>query len=192
RGHGLRAALLGALAITAMRNSRRCSEGLVDQARAANAALLSQFSEEDFVTAVLLRIDLPSGSTAVINAGHPQPLLLRQGQCLPVTVESQHPLGMFDSPAHAPGRITLDPDDRLVLFTDGITEAAPDGGNAFGLPQLVELLAQTRAQPPTEAVRIISGQVLAHRAGQLSDDATIVLLDWHGDRPYGALKVQSP
>ncbi len=52
-------------------NSRRCGEGLVDQARAANAALLSQFSEEDFVTAALLRIDLPSGSTAVINAGYP-------------------------------------------------------------------------------------------------------------------------
>lgn len=182
RGHGLRAALLGSLAITSMRNSRRRGEGLVEQASAANAALLSQFDEEDFVTTVLLRIDVPSGAAALIIAGHPQPLVLRQGRCQRVAVEAQQPLGMFDVPPHSPSRITLEPGDRMVLFTDGITEAAPEGGRAFGPARLIELLSETSSQPPSEAVRMISDQVLTHRAGQLADDATIVILDWHGRR----------
>ncbi len=185
RGHGLRAALLGALATTALRNSRRRGEGLVKQVTAAHRALLAQFGGEDFVTIALMTVDLPSGAAALVNAGHLPPLVIRNGRCQRVRVEPQPPLGMFAATTYRPQRLSLVPGDRLVLFTDGITEATPEGGATFGEARLVELLLETRSTPPVETVRLVSHKVLDHRAGQLNDDATVVVLDWHG-QPEGS------
>lgn len=184
RGHGLRAALLGSLATTALRNSRRRGEGLIEQVSAANEVLMAQFNGEDFVTAALLLVDVPSGATAMVNAGHHPPLMIRDQTCRSLTVQAQAPLGMFADTLYRPQRLDLQPGDRLVLYTDGITEAMPEAGAAFGETRLTELLLETLASPPAEAARIVSGEVLRHRAGQLSDDASIVVLDWFG--PAGA------
>ncbi len=180
RGHGLRAALLGALATTALRNSRRRGDGLVEQAGTANAALLAQFGGEDFVTAALLLVDLPSGATALVNAGHLPPFVVRDGTCHQVQADAQTPLGMFADTVYQPQRLNLVPGDRLVLFTDGITESMPEGGTTFGEARLVDLLLATRPIPPAETVRLVASEVLGHRAGQLNDDATVVVLDWKG------------
>lgn len=180
RGHGLRAALLGSLATTALRNSRRRGESLIEQVTAANGALMAQFGGEDFVTASLLLVDLPSGATAMVNAGHLPPLMIRNQTCRGLDVHAQAPLGMFAETMYRPQRLDLRPGDRLVLFTDGITEAMPEAGAAFGEARLAELLLETLTTPPAEAVRIVSGEVLRHRAGQLNDDASIVVLDWYG------------
>lgn len=180
RGHGLRAALLGSLATTALRNSRRRGESLIEQVTAANGALVAQFGGEDFVTAALLLVDLPSGAIALVNAGHLPPLLIRSQTCRSLDVEAQAPLGMFTKTLYRPQRFDLLPGDRLVLFTDGITEATPDEGNSFGEDRLAEVLLETLSIPPAEVVRIVSGAVLDHRAGQLKDDASIVILDWRG------------
>ncbi len=195
RGHGLHAALLGALAITALRNSRRRGEGVVEQATAANRALAAQFGGEDFVTAALLLVDVPSGATALINAGHLPPLILRVGRCQRVPLEAQPPLGMFARTTYRPQRFDLLPGDRLVLFTDGITEATSDAGTTYGEARLVDLLLATRSIPPAETVRLVTSDALSHRAGQLNDDATVVVLDWHGpterDRALTALRPRS-
>lgn len=180
RGHGLHAALLAALATTALRSSRRRGEGLVEQAAAAHDALVEQFGGEDFVTAALLVVDVPSGAVALVNAGHLPPLLVRDGGARTVPLEAQPPLGMFAETVYRPQRLDLLPDDRLVLFTDGITESTPEGGTSFGQARLVELLLATRSVPPGETVRLVANEVLAHRAGQLDDDASIVVLDWTG------------
>lgn len=180
RGHGLRAALLGALATTALRNCRRRNGGVVEQATAASEALMAQFGAEDFVTATLLLVDVPSGAAAVVNAGHLPPFLVRSGTCGEVALDAQAPLGMFAHTLYRAQRLTLLPGDRLVLFTDGITEARPDNGVVFGRSRLADLLVATRSAPPREAARLVTHEVLVHRAGQLTDDATVVVLDWHG------------
>jgi serine phosphatase RsbU (regulator of sigma subunit) len=87
---------------------------------------------------------------------------------------------MFAETGYRPQRLDLLPGDRLVLFTDGITESTPEGGTSFGQARLVELLLATRSVPPGETVRLVANEVLAHRAGQLDDDASIVVLDWTG------------
>jgi serine phosphatase RsbU (regulator of sigma subunit) len=56
----------------------------------------------------------------------------------------------------------------------------PEGGSTFGDERLVDLLLATRSVPPAEAVRLVTSEVLGHRAGQLGDDATVAVLDWNG------------
>jgi len=77
----------------------------------------------------------------------------------------------------------LDPGDRVLLYTDGITEAHDAGGRLFGLRRLVELAERrpTTELPAQETVRRLSHAVLHHQRGRLQDDAGLLLLDWCPD-----------
>jgi serine phosphatase RsbU (regulator of sigma subunit) len=77
-GHGLRAAMLSSLTVSAIRNTRRCGIPILDQARTANRHLSEQFARAEFVTGLLLQLEVSTGHGVIINAGHPPPLLLRE------------------------------------------------------------------------------------------------------------------
>ncbi len=179
-GHGLRAAMLGSLAVTAMRNRRRRGDGVEQQVDGASQRLNEQFGGEQYVTGVVLRIDIASGAGVVINAGHPLPMLVRDGEVRLIPVDPDPPMGMFAGTAYRPAALRLRSGDRLLLFSDGVTEACPVGGEAFGDRQLARRLLETATQPPNEVVRLLTDAVIDHRAGQLADDATAVCLDWRG------------
>ena len=76
----------------------------------------------------------------------------------------------------------LEPGDRLLLYTDGITEARDSQGRQFGTQRLVEFAERSSESglPPPETVRRLSHAVLDHQDGKLQDDATLVLVDWTG------------
>ena len=78
-GHGLRAAILSSLTVSAMRNTRRGGSTIVDQTRTANRHLTEQFGHAEFVTGLILQLEVATGHGFIINAGHPPPLLLRDG-----------------------------------------------------------------------------------------------------------------
>ena len=179
-GHGLRSALLASLAVTTMRNARRRGDGVVEQATSAATHLAAQFSGEFFVTLALLRIDVPSGAVAAVNAGHQLPILVRDGKVSPIELAAAPPLGMFADTLYVPERLQLQTGDRLVLISDGIVEAAPVGGEPLGDEGLCELLRGMAGLSAVETVRQLTSAVLAHRAGDLQDDATAVCLDWRG------------
>jgi serine phosphatase RsbU (regulator of sigma subunit) len=67
----------------------------------------------------------------------------------------------------------------MLLFTDGITEAHQRGKPEFGYRQLAALLADHRELAPPELARYITRAVTESCNGELSDDATVVCLDWH-------------
>jgi len=179
-GHGLRAAMLGSLAVTAMRNRRRRGDGVVQQVEKASEHLLEQFGGEQYVTGLVLMVDVASGAAVAVNAGHPPPILLHAGRVSVVPVNPNQPMGLFAGTVYRPDRLQLEVGDRLLLFSDGVTEARPVGGDAFGARQLGQLLRETAQRSPAEVVRLLTGAVIDHRAGQLADDATAVCLDWHG------------
>lgn len=179
-GHGLRSALLGSLAVTAMRNARRGGGELLDQVAAANRHLSEQFPGPSFVTGQIMEIDVPSGAATVVNAGHPWPLLLRDGEVAEVPLVPDLPLGLFGDTAYRPRTHQLRPGDRLLLLTDGITEAHLSGAPAFGIERVQRLLVEQARDSPAEFVRRLTAAVLEFRGGELADDATAVCLDWHG------------
>jgi serine phosphatase RsbU (regulator of sigma subunit) len=179
-GHGLQAALLAGLTVAALRNARRRRAGLLEQVDEANRALHAQFGGERFVTGQVLRLDVPGGTGAVVNAGHPLPRLVRGGRVESVGLDPDLPLGVDPETIYRVQPLQLEPGDRLVLLSDGVLEAAPEGGAAYGASRLDEVLRASREVAPYEVARLVVGEVIAHRAGDLADDLTVVCLDWRG------------
>jgi serine phosphatase RsbU (regulator of sigma subunit) len=89
------------------------------------------------------------------------------------------PLGLQEGrPACCETR--LEPGDRLLLYTDGITEARSPDEEFFGEQRLADFIraAVAAGQPAPEMVRRLMRHVLDHQADQLQDDASIVVLEW--------------
>ncbi|SDF02958.1 Serine phosphatase RsbU, regulator of sigma subunit [Blastococcus aurantiacus] len=179
-GHGLPAAILATVAIGAYRHARRNALDLPDIAAAIDAAIAGQIGGSQFATAVLIRLDLRTGRLRWINAGHPNPLILRGTSLVrPPASPPTRPLGLQeDTPACCETR--LEPGDRLLLYTDGITEARSPTGEFFGELRLADFVSAAVAAglPSPETVRRLMRHVLSHQADQLQDDATIVVLEW--------------
>ena len=186
-GHGLQAALLAVLAVGGYRNARRSGQTLRDTVRAIDATVTAGFHGEAFATALVAQLDTDDGTFTWISAGHPAPLLLRDGRLVKVLeAEPALPLGLSsaDPRAGAPaiGVEALQPGDRVLLYTDGVVEARAQDGGFFGLERLVGLVTRSLADglPAPETMRRVVHALLAHQESQLSDDATLLLLQWRG------------
>ncbi|MBB5957978.1 hypothetical protein FHS29_004586 [Saccharothrix tamanrassetensis] len=179
-GRDLRSALIAATALAAHRRARRTGHGLREQARAIDAAISRQFGDGAFATAVLAEIDLATGRLRYLNAGHPRPLVMREGGVVePLTAGRIPPLGLGVAAPDIAEEV-LRPADWLVLHTDGITGARDAHGEPFGDTGLADFLRREadEGNPPPESARRLIRTVLAHQGGTLRDDATVVLARW--------------
>jgi len=176
-GHGVGAALNATLCVGCLRNTRQEGASLLEQVTSANRALAEHAAIgrlEDFVTGLIGRLDLRTGSIELVNAGHVAPYLARGSLVTAVELPVDLPLGLFPDATYRSSHLTLDPGDRFVLVTDGMLER-----NAAGL-DLPRAIMDTRTLHPREAVRAMADRVLAAAGQALNDDATILCLDWHG------------
>ncbi len=190
-GHGLNASMLGALAVTAMRNARRAGLELTERFSAADEAIRRQFGANPYtvpyVTAVALEVDITTGQGKALSAGHPWPYRLRDRRIEQIELTPQFPLGVMPGTAYETEDLDLRPGDRLVLLSDGVLEASK-GGDQFGEARLEASLLATASKRPHEAVRHLVRTLLDYQQGELRDDATVLLFDWHGTtegRPGG-------
>jgi len=87
-GHGVPAAQLATLGLGSLRNSRRRGLGLTDQARQASTHIAKRADADQFVTALLGRIDLQTGAVEMVNAGHMNPLVVRDGQVSEIALDA--------------------------------------------------------------------------------------------------------
>src|SRR5205809_4951532 len=87
-GHTMDAALLATVLVGALRNARRRGVDLEEQARLANDGLADQVSDGQFVTGLLVRIDLATATAAIVSAGHPPPVRLGEGLVEQVPLEA--------------------------------------------------------------------------------------------------------
>ncbi|MBO4275451.1 PP2C family protein-serine/threonine phosphatase, partial [Microbispora triticiradicis] len=93
-----------------------------------------------------------------------------------------HPMGLDLGLPVTLCREQLEPGDRLLLYTDGITEMRnPDSGE-FGLGRFVEFMIKQNAAglPVPETLRRLIRTVMDYQNHRLQDDATVLLLEWHG------------
>ncbi|MFF3418858.1 PP2C family protein-serine/threonine phosphatase [Streptomyces sp. NPDC002698] len=171
-GHDVDAALLATLVVGALRRARRAGASLGEQAHEADRAV-REHGREGYVTGQLLRIGLLDGSTEFVNAGHPWPLRMRDGQVREIVPKVDRPFGFHAPHAYRVQSLDLRPGDRLVMLTDGMLER-----NANSL-DLSDLIVRTRALHPREAARALIGAIVDAGHGRLEDDATVMCLDWH-------------
>ncbi len=178
-GHGLPAAILASVAVGAYRHARRNMLDLPDIALEVNDTIAGQFGASQFATAVIARIDLDTGRLRWINAGHPTPIIVRGSNLVePPHCPPNLPLGLQESKPHC-CETRLEPGDRLLLYTDGITEARSPEGEFFGEQRLADFISTAAAagDPAPETVRRLMRRVLTYQADQLQDDASIVMLE---------------
>jgi Stage II sporulation protein E (SpoIIE) len=188
------ASLIAAVAVASYRNSRRGDRGLVETVQAMDEGVGQQFGGERFATAVLGELDVASGVMRLVAAGHPVPLLVRNGKVVatPSCVPSL-PVGLgVGNPAVA--QLSLEPGDRLLLFTDGVVEARDPNGSFFGEDRLVDLLTREQAsgKPASETMRRLVRAVIDHQEGPSAgrrDDAVRRMARAHRPEPLsGAIR----
>lgn len=181
-GHGVTAASIAALAVGCYRHTRREGRDITLIHQAIGQVISRQFVGDAFATGQLAKLDLATGTLTWTNAGHPCPLLLRNGKVVgQLECEAGLPWGLDDQPV-APATEQLEPRDGVLFFTDGVVEARAIDGTEFGIERLSDIAGQCADddQPPEEVVRQIVRGVLEHRQAQLRDDATVVLVEWEG------------
>ncbi|MEU4673475.1 PP2C family protein-serine/threonine phosphatase [Amycolatopsis sp. NPDC023774] len=183
-GHDLRSGHIAATALATHRSARRAGYGLFEQARQIDETIGAAFGNVSFATAVLAEIDLATGRMRYVNAGHPEPLLMRGGKVVKQLSGGRRAALGLGSGELVVGEERLQPDDWLVLYTDGITEARNSEGEFFGEARLADFLRReaSTGYPPPETVRRLIQAVLTHHDGSLQDDATVLLARWTDPR----------
>jgi serine phosphatase RsbU (regulator of sigma subunit) len=171
-GHDTNSALLATLLVGALRQARRSGCDALKQAHHAHQALLSH--SRGLATGQLLCVDLETGLCELVNAGHPWPLRLRDGTVEEVKLAVNLPFGVAAPASYRVQELQLRPRDRLILLTDGMQERGAAAAD------LTSVIHDTSALHPREAVRALTGAVLDACHGSLKDDATVLILDWHG------------
>jgi sigma-B regulation protein RsbU (phosphoserine phosphatase) len=185
-GHGIGASGLTTLTLNTYRNARRSGLSLADTYRSIDKWIRAQFPGS-FVTAILAEFDTRTGIYRRIDAGHPAELWVRDGRPLPPPRSpTALPLGLGHMLDRGPGvtEEALEHGDTLVLYTDGITEARDAAGRLFGLDQLTEFLLDDLAgrAPAAETMRRLIQTIVSYEDGELRDDATAAMIQWHPPR----------
>ncbi len=180
-GKGVGAAGLTALARYTIRTAAMSDPAPARVLRTLNDALLQNASDEQFLTAVYALVKpVPGGHEVKVAAGgHPPPLVVGSDGKV-IQVEAQGTLlGFFDELELHEGGARLHPDDAMVLFTDGITEAGfrdESPGAPVTDEALRDLLSTCAGESATRIADRIEARVLAAEGGELRDDATMVVV----------------
>ncbi|BBK40752.1 fused response regulator/phosphatase [Allostella vacuolata] len=186
-GKGPAAALFMARAWGTLRSAAPLwAERTDDQAGVAAmmAAVNQRMSEAnpafEFLTLFLGVLDVVTGRVVYSNAGHPAPYRMRSGEApLPLPLVGGMPVGIDERVAHASGSIDLMPGDRIVVYSDGVTEAMNTAKEFYGDEYLAQVLDQVRDADPAALVAAVRQSVAAFALGEeQSDDIAILALGW--------------
>jgi serine phosphatase RsbU (regulator of sigma subunit) len=182
-GKGLEAAVRTALIKYTVRSFAVEAPWPMQVLNRANAALTAQEPDsERFTTLAYALLDPREGSLALAAAGHPPALLYRAatGRCVCLTAEGAA-LGVLPEARYEEVLETFEPNDVLLLYTDGILEAR-FGREEFGLKRLETVFLRAADQPPQQIAEAIIAAAREFASGKLSDDATLLVLKHVGCR----------
>ena len=140
------------------------------------AILRDQLGEGHYVTIFYGVLDLKTRVLDFVNAGHCPPILRRGNGALESLEPTRPVLGLMLETASRSERLALSAGDRLLLYTDGVTEAASGSGEEFGATRLAALMQDSQAQSLPQQHAHIFEQVREHALGNFTDDATLLLV----------------
>jgi sigma-B regulation protein RsbU (phosphoserine phosphatase) len=181
-GHGVPAALIASMVKVAVAAQAADAESparlLTGMSRIFSGQLKSQF-----ITATCVAADPAAGRLTWASAGHPPPLLWRARERAVRELTGGGPiLGRFGRARYTESSETLEPGDRIVLFTDGLIEARDPAGELFGDDRFQEHLAANAALAAEPLADSLLQRIAAWtgRSGGLEDDLTLIVLGVQG------------
>jgi hypothetical protein len=179
-GKGNSAAALSSLAIGALRAARRAGAGLQEAARLADEAIMA-LDMQLYLTAVLGSWDADRSRLRWINCGHPAPLILRaDGRVDELDGERTYPLGIrFTERVFPVLSAVVGPGDRLLLYSDGVSERRTTDGGRIGEDGLRAILTELGPRSAATTVRGLQDAVINASPDALRDDATLLLVAPH-------------
>jgi hypothetical protein len=205
-GHDLAAGLLASVGMASCRSTRRAGGALPDIVTRADQAIARQFGAERYVTALVCDLSVTTGKLSWIPCGHPPPLLIRGNKIVKQLERTPYPpLGLGDLPRGrpAPGHPAelwgsrsppvyteqLEAGDRVLLYTDGVTDGRDTHGTRFGLDRLGDFIIRNSSEglPAPETLRRLNQEIIDYQQGRLYDDASIVLVEWMPASPRDRL-----
>jgi len=178
-GKGMPAALLMSGLQAAVRAS--ASDSPRDLCERVRRVVVSSLSGGRFVTFFYATIDTAAMRLRWCNAGHNAPVLARADGTTVRLVEGGPAFSrLFRDDRYEEREIAIGAGDRVVLFTDGVSEAAGGDGEMFGEERLQQLIADRRELGARELQETIVDAATAHSGGELDDDLTLVVVAVHG------------
>jgi serine phosphatase RsbU (regulator of sigma subunit) len=172
-GHGIDAAADMAMAKFVFRSLAREHSEPSEFLAAANEIVLEEIGDGKFITMLYVTADGRSGDVSCASAGHPSPRVVRAGAVEPLGVRGLA-LGIAGDQAYEAERVTLEPGDAAVLFTDGLLEARREG-ELYGEERLDASLARHTSLPADELAVALVEDCRAF-GGELADDCAVVVL----------------
>jgi hypothetical protein len=183
-GKGNDAAALSSLAVGALRAARRGGATLEQAAEIVDQTVAATGADVRFLTAIIAQWHPATSTFQWIAAGHPPPLLLRvDGSMEELTGAGTYPLGLLEGErTFTTNQRRLRRGERLLLYSDGVTERRRTDGTLLGLEGLVSILRTGQAASAAEIVRDLHDAMIAASPKPLRDDATVLLLAPSGSR----------
>lgn len=178
-GHGIGSALVANRIYSETTAHLRSGMPFLDMFGELNRFLIEDIAGSGmYVTLAAARIDAQRRSMVFAGAGHPPAMLARHGQN-PLLLESHSMiLGALPDAVDATVNleVQLQPDDRIVLYTDGITEVFNSRGEMLGVEGVREIVRRTSSLPAREMKQGILDGVAAWREGPPTDDVSLMLV----------------
>jgi len=124
------------------------------------------------------------GKLDFINAGHPSPILIRKDTVEEAFTEGSFPVGLVPEAEFTTASLQLEPNDTLVLFSDGVTEAMDPEENLYGVPRLRDAL-QGRTDEPLDDIQkaVLESVENFARGARQADDLTLLLIRFRATAP---------
>ena len=157
-------------------NGSKCGPLPADLCAGINDFMCGNTPENKFITCFYGLLDIPRRRLTFSNAGHNPPMLVRSnGGCVRLE-DGGKVIGAFIDSTYAQAEVQLCSGDRLLLFTDGLTEASNEAGEEFGEERLRQLLVERRRLGALELQACILNTVKAFCGAEFDDDAALMVL----------------
>ncbi|MGA2648986.1 MAG: PP2C family protein-serine/threonine phosphatase [Terracidiphilus sp.] len=176
-GKGVAAALLMANVQASMRTaSIFTGDNLAALLRIVNLQVCTSSLEGRYATLFCGVLDREARTLRYVNAGHNSPVVLHQDGTADWLEPSGAPVGLFPGTTWQERVVRLQPGDRVIAYTDGVTEASNRSGEEWGVEGLLQVADRFRLESASEVVRSILDAMDDFSGGIQTDDATVAVL----------------
>jgi len=175
-GKGMPAALLMASLQAAVRASADANVSPAALCERVRRVVVSSLTGGRFVTFFFCIVDEKSRTIRFCNAGHNPPMLVRANGAVEELAAGGPVISRLFRETYDEGTLPIEPGDRVVLFTDGVTEARNAAGEDLGEERLMQLIVDNRHLSASELQHAVVDAVSAYSRGRFDDDVTMVVV----------------